>query len=168
MKQEPLKQELTHIAPMLRRFAYSLTGSAADADDLLQNTLERLLSREIPVDVELVKWAFRVCRNLWIDEYRARKVRQKNVYSLDDTEEPAVDGEQAIHDQITLAQVDAAMDKLPDEQRSIMALVAVQGMSYKEVAETLGIPAGTVMSRLARARVALAGFLNPTSGPASI
>lgn len=168
MKQELLKQELTRIAPMLRRFAYSLTGAAADADDLLQNTLERLLSREIPEDVELVKWAFRVCRNLWIDEYRARKVRQKNVYSLDDTEEPAVDGEQAIHDQITLAQVDAAMNQLPDEQRSIMALVAVQGMSYKEVAETLGIPAGTVMSRLARARVALARFLNPTSGPASI
>ncbi len=168
MKQEQLKQELTRIAPMLRRFAYSLTGAAADADDLLQNTLERLLSREIPDDVELVKWAFRVCRNLWIDEYRARKVRQKNVYSLDDTEEPAVDGEQAIHDQITLAQVDAAMNQLPDEQRSIMALVAVQGMSYKEVAETLGIPAGTVMSRLARARVALAGFLNPAVGRASI
>ncbi len=168
MKQHELRQELPRIAPMLRRFAYSLTGSAADADDLLQNTLERLLNRDIPTDVELVKWAFRVCRNLWIDEYRARKVRQKNVYSLDDTEEPAVDGEQAIHDQITLAQVDAAMNQLSDEQRSIMALVAVQGMSYKEVAETLGIPAGTVMSRLARARIALANFLNPASGPANI
>lgn len=153
---------------MLRRFAYSLTGSTADADDLLQNTLERLLNREIPAGVEPVKWAFRVCRNLWIDEYRARKVRQKNVYSLDDTEEPSVDGEQAIHNQITLTQIDAAMNQLPDEQRSIMALVAVQGMSYKEVAETLGIPAGTVMSRLARARVALANFLNPASGPASL
>ncbi len=168
MKQHELRQELPRIAPMLRRFAYSLTGSAADADDLLQNTLERLLNRDIPTDVELVKWTFRVCRNLWIDEYRARKVRQKNVYSLDDTEEPAVDGEQAIHDQITLAQVDAAMNQLSDEQRSIMALVAVQGMSYKEVAETLGIPAGTVMSRLARARIALANFLNPASGPANI
>ncbi|WP_052417613.1 RNA polymerase sigma factor [Cellvibrio mixtus] len=168
MKQHELQQELPRIAPMLRRFAYSLTGSAADADDLLQNTLERLLSRDVPADVELVKWAFRVCRNLWIDEYRARKVRQKNVYSLDETEEPAVDGEQAIHDQITLAQVDAAMDQLSDEQRSIMALVAVQGMSYKEVAETLGIPAGTVMSRLARARISLINFLNPASGPANI
>lgn len=168
MKQEQLKAELTRIAPLLRRFAYSLTGSASDADDLLQNTLERLLSRELPAEAELVKWAFRVCRNLWIDEYRARKVRQKNVYSLDDTEEPAVDGEQAIHDQITLAQVDAAMNQLPDEQRSIMALVAVQGMSYKEVAETLGIPTGTVMSRLARARVALVNFLHPASGPARL
>ncbi|QEY17873.1 RNA polymerase sigma factor [Cellvibrio sp. KY-GH-1] len=167
MQHDQLKQELTRIAPALRRFAYSLTGSAADADDLLQNTLERLLSKAIPDDVELAKWAFRICRNLWIDEYRARKVRQKNVYSLDDTEEPATDGEQVIHDQITLTQVDAAMNQLPDEQRTIMALVAVQGLSYKEVAETLGIPQGTVMSRLARARVALVKFLNPTADPAS-
>ena len=167
MQHDQLKQELTRMAPALRRFAYSLTGSAADADDLLQNTLERLLSKAIPDDVELAKWAFRICRNLWIDEYRARKVRQKNVYSLDDTEEPATDGEQVIHDQITLTQVDAAMNQLPDEQRTIMALVAVQGLSYKEVAETLGIPQGTVMSRLARARVALVKFLNPTADPAN-
>lgn len=163
-----MKEELTRLAPMLRRFAYSLTGSAHDADDLLQNTLERLLSRNIPDDVELAKWAFRVCRNIWIDEYRARKVRQRNAYSLEETEEPSVDGEQAIYNQITLAEVDAAMDKLPDDQRSIMALVALQGMSYKEVAETLGIPAGTVMSRLARARVALVGFLNPAAISSSI
>ena len=163
MTHNELKQELTRLAPMLRRFAYSLTGSAADADDLLQNTLERLLSRDIPIDIELAKWAFRICRNLWIDEYRARKVRQKNVYSLDDTEEPAVDGEQAIHDQISLTQIDVAMNKLPDDQRSVIALVAVQGMSYKEVAETLGIPTGTVMSRLARARAALINFLHPAS-----
>lgn len=160
-----MKEELTRLAPMLRRFAYSLTGSAADADDLLQNTLERLLTRGIPADIEPAKWAFRVCRNIWIDEYRARKIRQHNTYALEDTEEPSVDGEQKIHDQITLEQVDAAMNKLPDDQRSIMALVALQGMSYKEVAETLGIPAGTVMSRLARARVALINYLNPN--PAS-
>jgi len=163
-----MKEELIHLAPMLRRFAYSLTGSAHDADDLLQNTLERLLSRDIPADVELAKWAFRVCRNIWIDEYRARKIRQRNTSSLEDAEEPAIDGEQAIYDQITLGEVDAAMDKLPDDQRSIMALVALQGMSYKEVAETLGIPAGTVMSRLARARIALANFLNPTSMTSSV
>jgi RNA polymerase sigma-70 factor (ECF subfamily) len=160
-----MKEELIRLAPMLRRFAYSLTGSAQDADDLLQNTLERLLTRGIPADIEPAKWAFRVCRNIWIDEYRARKIRQHNTYALEDTEEPSVDGEQKIHDQITLEQVDAAMNKLPDDQRSIMALVALQGMSYKEVAETLSIPAGTVMSRLARARVALINYLNPN--PAS-
>lgn len=158
-----MKEELIRLAPMLRRFAYSLTGSPQDADDLLQNTLERLLSRGVPADVEPAKWAFRVCRNIWIDEYRARKIRQRNAYSLEEIEEPAVDGEQAIYDQITLSEVDAAMNKLPDDQRSVMGLVALQGMSYKEAAETLGIPAGTVMSRLARARIALANFLNPPS-----
>jgi RNA polymerase sigma factor (sigma-70 family) len=162
-----MREELARLAPMLRRFAYSLTGSVHDADDLLQNTLERLLTRGIPENIEPAKWAFRVCRNIWIDEYRARKIRQHNTYALEDTEEPAVDGEQTIYDQIALDEVDAAMNKLPDDQRSIMALVALQGMSYKEVAETLGIPAGTVMSRLARARVALFNYLNPSPDPAS-
>jgi RNA polymerase sigma factor (sigma-70 family) len=154
-----MKQELTHLLPMIRRFAYSLTGSAHDADDLLQNTVERILSRGVPEDVELAKWAFRVCRNLWIDEYRARKVRN-NATQLPELEEPVIDGEHMVYQEITLREVSSAMDKLPDDQRSILALIAVQGMSYKEVAETLSIPMGTVMSRLARARVALHDYLN--------
>jgi RNA polymerase sigma factor (sigma-70 family) len=158
-----MKRELTTLLPALRRFAYSLTGSAQDADDLLQNTVERILSRDLPNDVELVKWAFRICRNIWIDEYRARKIRH-NAAQLPELEEPTVDGANTIYNQITLGQVNAAMNKLPDDQRSILALVAVQGMSYKEVAETLSIPIGTVMSRLARARVALSRFLNSSPG----
>jgi len=154
-----MKQELTNLMPMIRRFAYSLTGSAHDADDLLQNTIERILTRGVPDDVELAKWAFRVCRNLWIDEYRARKIRQ-NATQLPELEEATVDGENEVYQQITLGEVNSAMDKLPDDQRSILALIAVQGMSYKEVAETLSIPMGTVMSRLARARVALHEYLN--------
>ncbi|GGY83287.1 DNA-directed RNA polymerase sigma-70 factor [Cellvibrio zantedeschiae] len=157
-----MKQELTALMPMIRRFAYSLTGSAPDADDLLQTTIERILSRGVPEDVELAKWAFRVCRNIWIDEYRARKIRH-NASQLPELEEPTVDGENIIYNQITLGQVNTAMDQLPEEQRSILALVAVQGMSYKEVAETLSIPMGTVMSRLARARIALSQFLNSSS-----
>jgi len=160
-----MKQELTHLIPMIRRFAYSLTGSAADADDLLQNTIERLLSKGVPADVEMAKWAFRVCRNIWIDEYRARKIRQQAAHEPE-LEEPCVDGENIIYNTITLTQVNTAMNQLPDDQRSILALVAVQGMSYKEVAETLSIPIGTVMSRVARARVALSQFLN--TSPAEI
>jgi RNA polymerase sigma-70 factor (ECF subfamily) len=154
-----MKKELTDLMPMIRRFAYSLTGSVHDADDLLQNTIERVLSRGVPDDVELAKWAFRVCRNIWIDEYRARKIRH-NAAQSPELEEPTVDGENVVHQQITLSEVSSAMDKLPDDQRSILALIAVQGMSYKEVAETLSIPMGTVMSRLARARVALHEYLN--------
>ena len=154
-----MREQLTALVPMLRRFAFSLTGSRHHADDLLQNTLERLLSRGVPEDVELAKWAFRVCRNIWIDEYRARKIRQKAA-QLPELEEPTIDGEQEVCAQISLREVSTAMDKLPDDQRSILALVAVQGMSYKEVADTLSIPLGTVMSRLARARVALHNYLH--------
>ena len=161
-----MKKELTVLMPMLRRFAYSLTGSPHDADDLLQNTIERLLSKGVPEDVELAKWAFRVCRNIWIDEYRARKIRN-NAAQLPELEEPTIDGENIIYNEITLGEVNNAMDKLPDDQRSIIALVAVQGMSYKEVAETLSIPMGTVMSRLARARIALSQFLNSSAAEIS-
>lgn len=157
-----MKEELLSLMPALRRFAYSLTGSKQDADDLLQNTLERLLSRPAPAEVELVKWAFRVCRNLWIDDYRARKVRQSE--PLDEVaDETSVDSEKMICNQITLRQVNIALDKLPDDQRSVLALIAVQGMSYKEVAETLSIPMGTVMSRLARARIALSQLLKTSA-----
>jgi RNA polymerase sigma-70 factor (ECF subfamily) len=159
-----MREQLTRLVPMLRRFAFSLTGSRHDADDLVQNTVERLLSRGVPADVELAKWAFRVCRNLWIDEYRARKIRQ-NAAQLPELEEPAVNGEQHVCAQISLRQVNTAMDQLPDDQRAILALVAVQGMSYKEVADTLSIPMGTVMSRLARARVALHQYLNKPRQP---
>ncbi len=161
-----MKKELTVLMPMLRRFAYSLTGSPHDADDLLQNTIERLLSKGVPEDVEIAKWAFRVCRNIWIDEYRARKIRN-NAAQLPELEEPTIDGENIIYNEITLGEVNNAMDKLPDDQRSIIALVAVQGMSYKEVAETLSIPMGTVMSRLARARIALSQFLNSSAAEIS-
>jgi len=158
-----MQEELLILMPAIRRFAYSLTGSRHDADDLLQNTIERVLTRGVPADVELVKWAFRVCRNLWIDEYRARKVRHSDQLADELLNEQAIDGEKIICDHITLHQVNHAMDQLPDDQRSILALVAVQGMSYKEVAETLSIPMGTVMSRLARARVALSEFLKTSA-----
>lgn len=161
-----MKKELTALMPMLRRFAYSLTGSPHDADDLLQNTIECLLSKGVPEDVELAKWAFRVCRNIWIDEYRARKIRN-NAAQLPELEEARVDGENVIYNEITLGEVNNAMNKLPDDQRSIIALVAVQGMSYKEVADTLSIPMGTVMSRLARARIALSQFLNSSAAEIS-
>ncbi|RYZ95418.1 MAG: RNA polymerase sigma factor, partial [Moraxellaceae bacterium] len=106
--------------------------------------------------------AFRICRNIWIDDYRARKIRY-NAAQLPELEEQTVDGQHIIYNQITLGQVNTAMDQLPDDQRSILSLIAVQGMSYKEVAETLSIPIGTVMSRLARARVALSQCLNSSA-----
>lgn len=155
-----MNDELTTLVPGLRRFAYSLTGSMPEADDLLQGTLERVLRQSPPEGVALEPWAFRICRNLWIDECRSRKVRESAAQSPALSDGQVVDGERATRKQIELGQVDAAMAQLPDEQRQIIALVAIEGMSYKAVSETLEIPKGTVMSRLARARAALSATLH--------
>ncbi|WP_076419869.1 RNA polymerase sigma factor [Colwellia sp. UCD-KL20] len=159
-----MKNQIIALVPMIRRFAYSLTGNQHDADDLLQNTIERLLTKGVPENVELNKWMFRVCRNLWIDEYRSRKVRQTAAESPELIDGQIVNDEKQQTDKISLQEVNNAMDILPDEQRSILSLVAIQGMSYKEVAETLEIPIGTVMSRLSRARISLSQCLNNSTG----
>ncbi len=160
-----MKEEITKLLPVIRRFAYSLTGSTADADDLVQNTVERVLTRDLPEDVDLTKWVFRVCRNLWIDEYRSRKVRQNATQNPELQEQQSVDGETRIHRQMELEQVNKAMNSLVDDERCLIALIALQGMSYKEAAQTLKIPIGTVMSRLARARRNIVSWLqdNPLS-----
>ncbi|KKL01838.1 RNA polymerase sigma factor [Rheinheimera mesophila] len=149
-----MKTELKTLLPQLRRFAFSLTGSAQDADDLVQNTIERLLNHPPEPHVTLLHWCFRVCRNVWIDEYRSRKVRQA---SSDEPElqEASTDGEATMLAQIQLTQLQKAMSRLPDEQIEVLSLVAVQGCSYAEAAQILALPAGTIMSRLARARNAL-------------
>lgn len=158
-----MQQEITELLPGLRRFAYSLTGSMADADDLLQNTVERLLTREMPGDVDLTKWAFRVCRNVWIDECRARKVRRDAAENPELRDGQVTDGEHQTTQEIEWNRVDSAMSRLPEDQRQIISLVAIQGMPYKMVAEILDVPRGTVMSRLARARAALSEALSPAT-----
>lgn len=158
-----MQQELKDLLPALRRFAYSLTGSMADADDLLQNTVERILTRDMPSDVDLTKWAFRICRNVWIDECRARKVRRDATENPELSDGQVTDGEHQTTKEIEWSRVDAAMSRLPEDQRQIISLVAIQGMPYKMVAEILEVPKGTVMSRLARARAALSEALSPAT-----
>lgn len=158
-----MQQEIIELLPRLRRFVYSLTGSVSDADDLLQNTVERLLTRNTPDDADLTKWAFRVCRNVWIDECRARKVRRDAAGNPELTDGQVVNGEHQTTKEIEWNRVDAAMARLPEDQRQIISLVAIQGMPYKAVAEILEVPRGTVMSRLARARAALSEALAPAT-----
>lgn len=127
-----MHQEITELLPGLRRFAYSLTGSMPDADDLLQNTVERLLVRSKPDDVDLTKWAFRVCRNVWIDECRARKVRREAADKPELSEGQIVNGEHHTTQQIEWNRVDAAMGKLPQEQRQIISLVAPAAGAFRK------------------------------------
>ena len=154
-----MNRELVALAPRLRRYAYALCRSVADADDLLQASLERLLSRPLPEDVMLEKWAIRVCRNIWFDDLRARRVRREAAGELQRSSGEAISAEQAAMANIDLRRANAAIDALPEDQRDVLALVAIGGMAYREAAEVLAIPVGTVMSRLARARAALAAQL---------
>lgn len=147
-----MNEQLMDILPGLRRFAWSLTQSVHDADDLLQATVERLLKKGVPEGVEVARWAFTVCRNLWIDEYRSRRVRKATDVDTDLIEAGQVDGEKDIHAQVELKKVMEIMQQLPEEQRLTLTMVSIQGMSYLDVAQALEIPVGTVMSRLARAR----------------
>jgi RNA polymerase sigma factor (sigma-70 family) len=160
-----LREAMLEALPGLRRFARSLTGSVHDADDLLQATVERVLGRPVPREAQIDKWMFRVCRNLWIDELRARDVRRNAARRLEHAAESAVSGEDVALGELTLREVERAMAALPEEQRAVLGLVAVEGMAYREAAEVLEVPVGTVMSRLARARAALAARLEET--PAS-
>ena len=140
----------------LKRFCVSLTGNTADADDLLQLTVERVLERGMPVDAHVAKWSYRVCRNIWLDELRSREVRQRYAATAVASEGVAAESAHDGFGRVELERVDAAMQALPEEQRSALLLVAVEGRSYAEVSEILDIPLGTVMSRVARARRSLA------------
>lgn len=156
---ERLRQEILGALQAIRRFAYALTGTRADADDLLQATVVRLLERGVPDDADTRKWAFRVCKNMWIDEMRARKVRRDAAAGADLAPVAGLDGERAAVSAVTLAQTERAIARLPEEQRAALALIAIEGLSYAEAAEALGAPIGTIMSRISRARAALASAL---------
>ncbi len=139
----------------LRRFCLSLSGTPADADDLLQATVERILEKGMPEDADAAKWAYRVCRNAWIDELRSREVRQRYPLQMawDTDEAPSAEDDADV--ERALEAVSVALSALPPEQRMALSLVAVEGKSYAEAADILEVPVGTIMSRIARARATL-------------
>jgi RNA polymerase sigma-70 factor (ECF subfamily) len=156
-----LKKDLLALIPRLRRFAYSLTGSMNEGDDLAQIALERALMRldQWRPGTRLDSWVFRIAQNAWIDELRARK-RRGGVADIEAAAElMGDDGRAVLQGKLDLAEVRAAMDILPDEQRAVIALVAIEGHSYQEAADILDVQIGTVMSRLSRARQALVNYL---------
>jgi RNA polymerase sigma-70 factor (ECF subfamily) len=150
------------VLPRLRRFAHALTGSTEQGDDLVQDACLRALSR---VDLwqpgtRLDSWMYRIAQNIWLDRLRANKVRGE-VVNVDAIESmPGSDGRVVAESELTLQAVVSAMGRLPAEQQAMVALVCIEGVSYKEAAEIAGVPVGTVMSRLARARRTLNAILN--------
>ena len=157
----PFDVELAPVWPRLRRFAFALARNPADADDLSQMAVEKAFRSfaQYQAGTQFDSWLFRICRTVWIDQMRSRA--RKSAY-----EAPPEAGEGVGHDPraatdaaIDLNRAMAAMQRLPDEQREVVALILIDGFGYREAAEILGQPIGTVSSRLVRGRQALLAML---------
>lgn len=136
--------------PRLRRYARALLGDHAAADDLVQDTLERAWSRisQWRTGSDLRAWLFSIMHNLRVDQVRQPKL---STYSMDENDfEAPTRATQS--DALEVNDIAAALSQIPDEQRAVLLLVALEEMGYAEIANTLDIPLGTVMSRLSRGR----------------
>jgi RNA polymerase sigma-70 factor (ECF subfamily) len=154
-----LHTDIAKLLPRLRRFARSITFHREDADDLVQAAVERALvrSEQWEAGSRLDSWMFRIIKNAWIDEVRSR-IRRDRLFAVQEEGEHVGDTSAAAHqDQIAIRK---AMSLLSDDHRIVIGLVLVDGLPYKEAAEVLEIPIGTLTSRLARAREALQGLLS--------
>jgi len=150
--------QLVDLLPRLRRFSRALTRSTADADDLTQAAVERALLHQASWQrgTRLDSWLFRIAQNLWRDELRAHRRRAE---PLEERHAVGEDGRESFHRHIEARDMARAFDQLAEEQRTVLTLVVLDGMRYQEAADALGVPVGTVMSRLARARSRLAAVM---------
>jgi len=151
--------DIAALLPRLRRFARSLVYHREDADDLVQAAIERALARsgQWEPGTRLDSWMFRIIKNAWIDEVRSR-MRRDRLFAPEQAGEQVGDGYAEAHQQRMA--IEKAVSMLSDEHRMVVALVLVDGMPYKEAAEVLEIPMGTLTSRLVRARAALQELLS--------
>ena len=156
--------QLVALLPRLRRFARNLARNPHDADDVVQIAVERALLKweQWRSDTRLDSWMFKIVRNAWIDELRARGRRAQIFLAAEAGEQV---GETSLERESQLMSVQSAMARLPQEQRLAVSLVLVEGLPYKEAAEVLDIPIGTLTSRLARGREALQSLLAPGAVP---
>ena len=161
---DEFRTRMVEFLPRLRRFAIALAGDVDQGDDLVQETCLRALSRvdQWQPGSRLDSWMYRIAQNLWLDRTRARRWRPE-VFDPEVVEAlPGEDGRTVVEDRLTLEAVLGAMTQLSPEQQVLVALVCIDGVSYKEAAEITGTPIGTVMSRLARARRELHARLEPS------
>jgi RNA polymerase sigma-70 factor (ECF subfamily) len=163
MKPENARFNVIGQLAALRRYARSLTRDEADAEDLVHDALVRAYERRrtFRPDRSLKAWLLAVLHNAFIDGVRKRRAeghRLARAAEIAPQESPPTQDHA-----VRLAQVRQAFMALPDEQRAALHLVALEGLSYQEAAATLGIPLGTLMSRLGRARAALRAMDEPSA-----
>jgi len=160
--EQQFRAELVSLLPRLRRFGRAITRHREDADDLVQLAVERALLRreQWEAGTRMLSWLFKIMNNAWIDEVRSR-TRREQIFA------PEESGAHAcvlpMDDHLNALAVRSAIARLNDEQRIAVGLVLVEGLAYKEAAEVLGVPIGTVTSRLARAREQLQGLLSESA-----
>ena len=147
-------QELVALLPRLRRFALVLCRSQPLADDLVQGACERALANagSWTPGTKFDAWMFRILRNYWIDHLRRMRTEGMMEDVSLQTQLIGDAGEGPILNRLVLSEVQRAIDNLPQEQQEVLVLVCAEDLSYREASEVLGVPIGTVMSRLARAR----------------
>jgi RNA polymerase sigma factor (sigma-70 family) len=154
-----LADEIAALLPRMRRFARAITFNREDADDLVQVAMERAIghSEQWQAGTRLDSWIFRIIKNAWIDEVRSRGRRAELFAPEEEGEHVGDDSADAHQRRLALQK---AMSMLTEEHRLVVGLVLVDGLAYKEAAEVLEIPIGTLTSRLARAREALQALLS--------
>ena len=158
-------QRLVDLIPRLRRYARALAGDRASADDLVQDTLERAWAKLhlYRRGTDLRAWLFTVMHNVHVNKVRSAR----STDPLDD-EMPELAQRAAQSDALVVRDLDRAIARLPAEQRAVLLLVTLEEMSYEQVARTLGIPIGTVMSRLSRAREKLRSMMTGQAAAAKL
>src|SRR5688500_11551594 len=157
----PFEAELAPLWPRLRRFAHALARNPADADDLAQMTAEKAFKSfgQFQSGTRFDSWMFRICRTVWIDMLRSGSRRGAHEAPPEAGEQVGFDPRPGIEAGIDLKTAMAAMQRLRDEQREVVAVILIEGFGYREAAEILDEPIGTVSSRLARGRQALLAML---------
>jgi RNA polymerase sigma-70 factor, ECF subfamily len=150
---------LPSLAPRLWRFALRLTRHQGDAEDLVQRSYVRALERrhQWQVGTSLLSWVFAIMHSIWMNELRSAQRRREGSLGADQEFDDVIEPSSSADPEYKLMckQVIQAVSELPEAQRIVMTLVAVEGLSYKEAADVLDVPLGTVMSRLARARLSV-------------
>ncbi|HEY3202314.1 MAG TPA: sigma-70 family RNA polymerase sigma factor [Thermoanaerobaculia bacterium] len=147
-------------------FARRLTGNAANADDLVQATFERAFEgwRRLRKSAACRAWLFRIARNLFLDGRRASAVRSQMSLAVDsETSPPAFIVPAEVVERLTARELEAALGRLPEDQREALLLCDLWGFRYAEIAEIVGSPIGTVRSRIARARSRVSALLGKTA-----
>jgi RNA polymerase sigma factor (sigma-70 family) len=149
-------ERLVELIPRLRRYARALTGDRSRADDLVQDTLERAWAKLhlYRRGTDLRAWLFTVMHNVYVNRVRATRTTDPLDEEMPELAQRASQG-----DALVVRDLDRALARLPEEQRAVVLLVALEDMSYEQVARALDIPIGTVMSRLSRAREKLRGMM---------